>query len=41
MDEIAAITVVSVVLVLGLMGLGWAYGDFERPTDRSQTKDER
>lgn len=31
MDEVAGILVAVVALILGLLALGWAYGDFSRP----------
>ena len=30
MDEVASIVIVVVALGLGLLVLGWAYGDFQR-----------
>ncbi len=32
MEEVAGILVVVVALIAGLLVLGWAYGDFHRPS---------
>jgi|GEM_PF-1537993 len=31
MDEVAGILIAVAALILGLLALGWAYGDFSQP----------
>ena len=31
MDEVAGILIALIALILGLLALGWAYGDFNQP----------
>jgi len=34
MDEVLAILIACVALVVGILAIGWAYGDFHNPRSR-------
>ena len=41
MDELIGIIVALAALVLGLLGIGWAYGDFRRPVPPAGPSDQK